>query len=90
MKPDYGIDAPGIRRGMLVAGVTGLTLVMLGAIANMFTSGWVAGTATFVSVLAGLVALYGLGMAAYMTYGSRVGKLRTRDRLLNLAQTIVP
>ena len=35
-----------------------------------------------VRVLVAAAAGYGFGMAAYMTYGSRVGKVRTRDRLL--------
>jgi hypothetical protein len=29
-RPDYGIDAPGIRRGMLIAGGVGLTVAVLG------------------------------------------------------------
>jgi ubiquinone/menaquinone biosynthesis C-methylase UbiE len=33
---------------------------------------------------AGIVSAYGFGMAAYMTYGSRVGKLRTREKLLDM------
>ncbi|NIJ06629.1 SAM-dependent methyltransferase [Sphingomonas vulcanisoli] len=37
-----------------------------------------------------LVGLYGSGMACYMTYGSRVGKLRTRKRLLDLATRFRP
>ncbi len=34
------------------------------------------------SALSATLACYGLGMAAYMTYVSRIGKLKTRNRLL--------
>lgn len=44
---------------------------------------WVTGAAA-------LLALYGLGMAAYMTWASRVGKLRRARRLLDWAQATRP
>lgn len=55
-----------------------------------FASGAVATTATWLSVAGVFAALYGLGMAAYMTYGSRIGKLRDRERLLDLAGAVAP
>jgi len=91
--PDYGIDAPGIRRGMFIAGVGGLVLAAAGASAHRFG---LAGTGIGATVASGLVALgvlaagYGLFMAGYMTYGSRVGKLRTRDRLLDQVAELRP
>ncbi len=90
MNPDYGIDAPGVRRGMLIAGIGGA--VLAGAVAALAerTAGPLSTTAAVIAGAASVVAFYGLGMAAYMTYGSRVGKLRTRERLLDLAHAVVP
>lgn len=41
-------------------------------------------------VLGLLAAAYGLFMGGYMTYSSRVGKLKTRERLLNAVGTVRP
>lgn len=92
-RPDYGIDAPGVRRGMFVAGVGGVA--MAAAAAWALWSG-LAGTGIGSTLAAGLAALgllaanYGLLMAAYMTYGSRVGKLHTRDQLLDHVAELRP
>lgn len=85
-KPDYGIDAPGVRRGMFIAGVGGLLLLI--AVVSAQAMGLVgagrpsqaAGVLASLGVLAGV---YGLFMGAYMTYASRIGKLRTRERMLD-------
>jgi ubiquinone/menaquinone biosynthesis C-methylase UbiE len=90
MMPDYGIDAPGVRRGMLTAGATGAVLATLATTTAFWALGTVSTVAVLVAVVAGVAALYGLGMGAYMTYGSRVGKQRTRERLLDLAQAVTP
>ena len=79
-KPDYGIDAPGVRKGMFIAGVSGLVLLVLGLSFNIV---WLLGISL-------LVASYGLFMAGYMTYASRVGKLHTRERLLDLVEISRP
>ena len=85
-KPYYGIDAPGVRRGMFIAGAGGAVVAAVVAAAQGF--GWVgAGAASNIAIvlttLGLLVAAYGLGMGGYMTYGSRIAKLRTRDSLLD-------
>lgn len=90
MRPDYGIDAPGVRRGMLAAGIGAGVLAGLATLAAMRTSGSISTVAALVAAVAGLAASYGFGMAAYMTYGSRIGKRRTRERLLDLAHALVP
>lgn len=36
------------------------------------------------------IAVYGFFMGSYMTYGSRIGKLRARERLLDLVGTLRP
>jgi SAM-dependent methyltransferase len=85
-KPDYGIDAPGVRRGMLVAGVVGLVIAALAASVlglRVVGDGLAFEMAVIVGTLGVLVSTYGLFMGGYMTYGSRVGKLKTRDRLLH-------
>jgi SAM-dependent methyltransferase len=92
-KPDYGIDAPGVRRGMLIAGLGGAVLAAIATGAQGF--GLVgAGTASIVAtVLTALglpAAAYGFYMGGYMTYGSRIGKLRTRDRLLSQVAELRP
>ena len=86
----YGIDAPGVRRGMAMAGLGGTLVGVLAAILATRQAGPVLIAAALVAGLAALIALYGVGMAGYMTYASRVGKLRTRERLLDAAQALVP
>lgn len=89
-KPDYGIDAPGVRRGMLAAGIGGIALCGLGVTVAALASGAFAAAASWLSVAFLFVGLYGLAMAAYMTYGSRIGKLRNREHLLDLAEAMSP
>jgi SAM-dependent methyltransferase len=83
--PDYGLDAPGICRGMLIGGAVGVVLLM-GSFVLLGSSGWgVAG-----STIGALVALYGLGMGACMIWSSRIGKLRSRERLLDRVHHLRP
>ena len=46
--------------------------------------------ATVLACVGAFAALYGAGMGMYMTYGSRVRKLRTREHLLDLAEALGP
>ena len=92
-KPDYGIDAPGVRLGMFIAGVGGAVFAALVALAQrlgMFGEGTASQVAGVLTMLAALVAVYGLYMGGYMTYGSRIGKLRTRDSLLDQVAELRP
>jgi len=85
-KPDYGIDAPGVRRGMFIAAACGAFIAAVASSAQGFAlvgAGAASTTATALTALGLMVAAYGWFMGAYMTYGSRIGKLRTRDRLLD-------
>lgn len=88
--PDYGIDAPGVRRGMAAAGAGGVVLAGVAMSVAARASGISATAAVLVAVAAALAAVYSLGMAGYMTYASRVGKRRTRERLLDAAQALTP
>jgi ubiquinone/menaquinone biosynthesis C-methylase UbiE len=90
MRPDYGIDAPGVRRGMLIAGAGGALLAGLATAMALRTSGAISTVAVVVCAGAVIASVYGFGMAGYMTYGSRFGKLRTREKLLDLVHAVVP
>jgi len=93
VEPDYGIDAPGVRRGMFIAGGGGAVLAVMAAVAQGFGligAGKASNIATGLGILGLLVASYGLFMGGYMTYASRVGKLRTRDRLLGQVAKLRP
>lgn len=83
--PDYGIDAPGVRRGMITAAATG-AMIAAGSM-TLADAGTVRSGATS---LGALVAAYGVGMASCMTWGSRVGKRRTRERLLDRVGAMLP
>lgn len=81
LKPDYGIDAPGVVRNLFLAAAAGLAT--FGTAAAGLWSGAVLG---FPLAGAGLwTALGCAGMGAWMLYDSRVGKLKERERLLDLA-----
>lgn len=84
-RPDYGIDAPGIRRGLLIAGGAGLTVAVLTNLVGLPPR-----LALWMSALGAFIAVYGLFMGGYMTYGSRIGKLRAREVLLDLVSTLRP
>ena len=73
---------------MFSAGAGGALLVLVGMLVAARSTGALALIANVGVGVGALAALYGAGMGAYMTYGSRVGKLRTRERLLDMAQTL--
>lgn len=78
-RPDYGIDAPGVIRNLLVAALAGTTTYVTARL------GWWSGIVGHVDLAHS--ALWAGGgcafMAAWMVYDSRIGKLRERDRLLD-------
>jgi len=80
----YGIDAPGLVRAFLFAGLA--LSVLAWALLHWFGSK--AGVPRFLVIwLAALLliaAAYGLGMCAYMLWGSLVVKVRGRDAILGL------
>ncbi len=71
MKPDYGIDAPRLLRALLIGGA----LLLLGAL--------VLPDDVSARRPLGLVGLAILGLAAVRLYGSRLGKLRVRDQIVD-------
>ena len=68
MKPDYGLDAPGVIRNLA------LVAIVLAPVA-VLTPLWLAIPAGVTSAACALEAVY-------MVWSSRSGKLRQRDRLL--------
>lgn len=74
-RPDYGIDAPGIVRGLIVAAIVAAVVAVVG-----LSQGWVGIGAS------ALVALLWCGtVVGAMLWTSKVAKLRERDRILDLA-----
>lgn len=77
---DYGIDAPGLVRTFFALGAVVLAAALVVGLGPWLDVPWNVGGG---GVL-GLAATYLLGMGGFMVYGSKVGKLRRRDRLLDL------
>lgn len=77
-KPDYGIDAPGVVRNLLLAGTAGLLLW-----ASIAAGLWSGMLGMFKVGRMGLgVAIGCLGMGTYMFWSSRFGKLKEREQQL--------
>jgi SAM-dependent methyltransferase len=80
MKADYGVDAPSVIRNLALAGIASIA-------AGLGLNGWFSSNTHWLAVVFlvwGSVA--GLGMlltSALMLWGSKVGKLRERERLLD-------
>ncbi len=86
---NYGQDAPGIRNGMI--GIALIGLVFLFSAASPTLQRLLPISVARCAEAFGAVALtYGIWMGGYMTWSSRVGKLRTRDRLLDTAGSLRP
>ena len=80
MQARYGIDAPGLVRGFLAAG---LALLALGALAATFgATRWP--PAAWLAPVLGIAALYPLGMFALMLWESLVVKIPGREAILDL------
>ena len=82
IRPDYGIDAPGLVRTFFLAGTAALALSAISAIWLNGLQPWSALAAVALAV----AAAYLLGMGAFMTYYSKVTKVRERERLLDLVK----
>lgn len=82
VKPDYGVDAPGVVRNLYLACAAGLT-----AFTTAYFDLW-SGIALHINI-AGTGLGMGLGcgaMATWMLYDSKIGKIKERERLLDLAE----
>jgi SAM-dependent methyltransferase len=79
-KPDYGIDAPGVIRNLVIVAVLGLSLDLSARFG--LWSGAI-GPVHFSTIGLGPGVLCA-AMACWMIYDSKIGKLRERERLLDL------
>lgn len=87
-RPDYGIDAPHVIRNLLIVGAIGIAVWVTASL------GWWSGVIT-VPKVAGIeikfplirpafwTAIGTIGMAIWMTWDSKVGKIRDREKLLD-------
>ena len=87
-RPNYGLDAPGVVRNLLLVGGALLTLSVtarLGLWSGVFRAGPIGGVdLEFPFGRDGAwMSLGFFGMAAWMVWTSKVGKLRERERLLD-------
>ena len=88
LRPDYGIDAPGVVRNLAIAGVA-LWLVAAASLYGLLPAELVVQPTAEIGVRFPLVAsgigagLGFLGGAAWLYFGSRFGKVGERDRLLD-------
>lgn len=82
IKPDYGIDAPGLVRGFLIAT---LILLAVGIMLLYFSPS----LGSWPKIAAGVIlvlSLYPFGMFCLMNYESRVTKIADREKILNLVK----
>ena len=79
MRPNYGIDAPGLVRGFLFGG-----LALLGASAFAFSQQALHPWLFWLAVILLITAIYALFMFSLMLWGSLVDKLSDREAALNL------
>lgn len=79
-RADYGIDAPTAVRA---SGVSGITVFVLGGVVYRALGATHPRIARGILGLGALAGMSLLATAGTMVWGSKVGKLRARDRLLN-------
>jgi len=77
---DYGIDAPGLVRTLFLVGTVALVLALVVGFSPWPGYPW----GMVAAGVFGVVSVYALVLGTFMVYSSKVGKLRERDRLLDL------
>jgi arsenite methyltransferase len=86
-KPDYGLDAPGVVRNLLIAGAAGLliwTTAYFGLWSGLLKVGPIAGIELRFPAAGALWPGAGCtAMALWMLWSSKVGKVRERETLLD-------
>jgi arsenite methyltransferase len=79
-KIDYGIDAPGLVRFFLLAGLVTMTLAVLASVNLNSGLPW----ALLLKLFFTTAAIYLLGMGGLMLFWSKFTKIRTRENVLDL------
>jgi SAM-dependent methyltransferase len=80
VKPDYGIDAPGVVRNLFAVGVAGLAL-HLSARFGLWSGSIGRVRISSIGLWPGVSCA---AMACWMLYDSKIGKIREREKLLDL------
>jgi ubiquinone/menaquinone biosynthesis C-methylase UbiE len=80
LRPDYGIDAPGVVRNLLVGGSVALLVSVVSFSGLLPRSEWT----RFLARNGAVMAVACLGMGSYMFHSSKFGKVREREWLLDL------
>ena len=80
MKPDYGLDAPGLVRGFVLGGLAMASLLVLASVALFTGSIW----SVVVTAVLLIATVYLIGMGCLMLYWSKVTKIRQRETSLDL------
>ncbi len=86
MKADYGLDAPGVVRNLILGSIAGFALyasVLLGFWSGTVTLGPVTLGLSGMALVTGIICAF---QGAYMIWSSKVGKLKERDHLLDNIQ----
>jgi SAM-dependent methyltransferase len=78
-RPNYGIDAPKVVFRFFAVGVSGL---ILGVAAMLFSSRGIVPWARLAAVPCLMIGMTFFIQAAVMVWGSKIGKLRLRDKLI--------
>src|SRR5437867_1822025 len=82
--PDYGLDAPGAVRNLFIAAAAGL-LVRLSVAAHLWSGKLTLGPLSLNLAPMSVALTLGCGfMGAWMAWDSKFGKVRERERLLDL------
>ncbi|HEX2916822.1 MAG TPA: class I SAM-dependent methyltransferase [Chloroflexia bacterium] len=80
IRPDYGVDAPGVVLAFLIIGIAGF---LLGGLFRLLLADWQPALAGIVLGLGLWCTFWGFGTAGLMLGSSKIGKVYERERLLD-------
>jgi Methylase involved in ubiquinone/menaquinone biosynthesis len=82
-KPDYGVDAPGIIRNLIVIGIFCLAVV---SFLYIFLKGHFDLIWLFLTIWVAFIGVCLIGTGLIMILSSKIGKIKERERILDLLQ----
>ena len=88
-KTDFGIDAPHIIMGMIFIATFGFIIIGTTVLSGYYFLNNSKIVVLILVILGVIITLYGLFMASYMTYSSKIGKLKTRELLFEEAEKYI-